>query len=133
MKTLAALALALLLGAGASPAAARDAHARPSANGVGTTTDSVTGRIQSTSPQASDEGKAAVDAHTRKAVRAAGRARAGNDAPAATGAGEAIRMSDDKAKRAEDPRPSADSGSTADAAGGSEPWPGKDVDSSEIT
>jgi hypothetical protein len=107
MKKLATLALALLVGTAAGAANARadhagaqagatippaaagaDASAQGAANGVGTTNSDATARIQSTSPQASDQGKAAVGEHTGTAPEAAGNAQAGD--AAATGAGNAI-------------------------------------------
>jgi hypothetical protein len=126
MKTLAALSLAVLLGAAGS-ASAQDSHAD------GKASDSAAARIQSTSPQAATEGKAAVEEHTGTAVRAAGKAHADSDAPAASGAGEATARARPKARTRTQPdsAPKADSDTTADAAGGA--WPGKNVDSSEIT
>ena len=124
MKTLAALTLAVLLGAAGS-ARAQDSHADAKAN------DSAAARIQSTSPQAGTEGKAAVEEHSGTAVRGAGKA--DTDAPAASGAGEATARARPKARTRTQPdsAPKADSDTTADAAGGA--WPGKNVDSSEIT
>jgi len=133
MKTFAALTLALLLGAAAGSAGAQDAHADAKADGVGTTNDSVTARIQSTSPRAGDEGKAAVDEHSGTAVRATGKKRAKTNGSAATGAGEATKRTHGPAKPDEDAKGSANSESTADVDGDAAAWPGKDVDTGEIT
>jgi hypothetical protein len=133
MKTFAALTLAVLLGAAAGSASAQDTHADARANGVGTTNDSVTARIQSTSPRAGDQGQAAVDEHTGSAVQAAGKARANRNDTAATGAGEATKKTHGQAKADENVRRGPSSDATADAADEAASWPGKDVDSSEIT
>jgi hypothetical protein len=136
MKTFAALTLALLLGTAASSATAQDVHTDANADGVGTPNDGVAARIQSTSPQAGDKGRAADEAHAGTALRSAGKSRAGKDAPAATGAGEATSKSHARAKATprpdEDAKTQADDDTTADAAAPSA-WPGENVDSSEIT
>jgi hypothetical protein len=141
MNSLATFSLALML---ASPTAAHaqdadaDASTHGSANGVGTTNEGTADRVQSTSPKASAEGQAGASEHTGIAVGATEKARADNRAPAASGAGEATVVRHGKAKPAAKPDTEANGArsgrdATAEAADEAAAWPGKGVDSSEIT
>jgi hypothetical protein len=110
MKTLATLALALMVGAGGSAGGAKDV--RPAAHNL-----------------------AAASNNTGIAVRTADRAKAGRSNEAATGAGETATRSGSKAKAKTDERAQAraDRDLTEDASARPTAWPGPSVDASEIT